>query len=177
VTAYARRVQAALRLRDVRELFEQPARTPLDDDYEPWCVGPGAEYLAQVARTEPGEQIILELPGPLPGADQVQAALARYTRARADELTREIQAEVRHALRMLVPTGIVFALTLALSRLASAASSDWLSTTIAEALVVIGWVVLWSPVAILGTDIWALRRRRRAYERLGTNELELRSPS
>ena len=37
-------------LRDARELFEQPARRPLDEDYEPLCVVPAAEYLVQVLR-------------------------------------------------------------------------------------------------------------------------------
>jgi hypothetical protein len=169
-------MQTVLRLRGAGELFEQPARSPLDDDYESWCVAPGAEYLAQVLRGDPIPQVVLELPRSpaAPSAEQVAAAVGRYCDARVDELDREIGTETRRALVSLVPTGIIFVATLGLSRLAAAAGSDWLNSTISEALVVIGWVVLWAPVGILGTDIWALRGRRRAYRRLRHLELDIR---
>jgi len=160
--------------RNARELFEQPARTPLDDDYEPWCIDRGVEHLAQVVRADPRARIVLDLPSAGPGAEQVRAAQVRYCEARAEELTLEIRAEIRHGLWALVPTGTVFALTLALSRLADNTGSHWISRTIAEALVVIGWVVLWAPVAIFGTDIWVLGASRRAYWQLARHELEIR---
>jgi hypothetical protein len=47
--------------------------------------------------------------------------------------------------------------------------------TIAEALVVIGWVILSAPIAILGTDIWILLGRRRAYRNLVSGRVEIRS--
>lgn len=159
-----------VRLRDARELFEQPERGPLDADYESWCVVPAAEYLVQVLRADAGVDIVVETPD----ANQARAGLARYSAARADELTREIRGELRHALYALIPTGAVFALTLALSRLAANSSSHWFSTTISEALVVIGWVVLWAPIAILGTDIWTLLGRRRAYRELAAVEVRTR---
>jgi hypothetical protein len=124
----------------------------------------------------PGARLALELPsGARP--EQVRAALNRYSDARAGQLTWEVRSEVRHALWMLVPTGAVFCLTLGLSRYADTAQSHWLSQTISEALVVIGWVVLWSPIAILGTDIWALLSRRRSYRRLATREVEILTAS
>ena len=83
--------------------------------------------------------------------------------------------ELLRALWALIPTGAVFVISLALSRWASSSSSDWLSGAIAEALVVIGWVVLWAPIAILGTDIWILLGRRRAYRRLVSEQVEVRS--
>jgi len=158
-------MQVVLRVRDARELFEQPERSPLDGDYEPWCVGPGAEYIVQVIRSDPRAEIVVEVPS----GEDVRAALDRYAGAHAEELTREIRGELRRALWALLPTGLVFALTLGLSRLADSSSSHWLSGTIAEALVVVGWVVLWAPIAILGTDIWILLGRRRAYRRLPSN--------
>lgn len=162
-----------IRLRDARELFEQPERTPLDEDYEPWCVAPGAEYLVQVMRSDPGAELVVETSQ----ADAARAAMVRYASARADELSREIRGELRRAAWGLLPTGAVFAVTLALSRLADSSGSHWLSGTIAEALVVIGWVVLWAPIAILGTDIWILIGRRRAYRNLaGRVEVRPSSP-
>ena len=159
-----------VRLRDARELFEQPERTPLDPDYEPWCVVPAAEYLVQVIRSS-GDRLVVEVPE----ADAARTALARYSAARADELTREIAGETKRAVWALIPTGLVFAVSLVLSRWAAGSSSHWLSETIAEALVVIGWVVFWAPVAILGTDIWLLFGRRRAYRDLVSGRVELRS--
>jgi hypothetical protein len=153
-----------VRLRDALELFEQPERSPLDDDYEPWCIGPAAEYLVQVVRSRPNAQLVIEVPEP----ERARAGLARYAAARAEELTREIRGGTRRALLALVPTGGVFVLTLALSRWADSAGSHWVSTTIAEALVVIGWVVLWAPIAILGTDIWVLMGQRHAYRKLAS---------
>jgi hypothetical protein len=167
-------MEVVLSLRDARELFDQPARTPLDDDYEPWCINPGVEHLAQVVRADPRASIVLDLPGTGPGAEQVRAAIARYSEARAEELTREIRSEIRHALWALVPTGTVFAASLALSRLADRSGSHWISATISEALVVIGWVVLWAPVAIFGTDIWVLGSRRRAYRQLARHKVDIR---
>jgi hypothetical protein len=164
-------MEVSVRLRDARELFEQPERSPLDPDYEPWCVVPAAEYLVQVFRGDGGATAVVETPD----AEPAQAALQRYAAARVDELTREIQGEVRHALWSLVPTGTVFALTLALSRWADSSSSHWISGTISEALVVIGWVVFWAPVAILGTDIWTLLGRRRAYRALASRRADVRS--
>ncbi|MBA3717733.1 MAG: hypothetical protein H0W87_05865 [Actinobacteria bacterium] len=166
-------MQVALRLHEARELFEQPERSPLDPDYEPWCVLPGAEYLIQVIRSDPRARIAVEVPRGGPGPGEVRAALVRYSGARAAELTREIRSEVRRALWTLLPTGIVFAVTLVLSRLADSSSSHWLSSTIAEALVVVGWVVLWAPIAILGTDIWILVGRRQGYRRLASHEVEV----
>ena len=154
-------------LRDARELFEQPDRSPLDEDYEPWCVVPAAEYLVQVLRANAAGHVVVETPD----ADQARAGLARYAAARAGELTREMHGEFRRALWALVPTGAIFALTVVLSRLADRSSSHWFSTTISEALVVIGWVVLWAPIAILGTDIWMVLGRRRAYRKLADVEV------
>jgi hypothetical protein len=70
----------------------------------------------------------------------------------------------------------VFAGSLALSRLAVASGSHWISQTISDALIVIGWVVLWSPIAILGTDVWVLIGRRRSYRQLLSDRVEIRSP-
>jgi hypothetical protein len=164
-------MDVALRLRDARELFEEPQRSPLDDDYEPWCVAPAAEYIVQVLRGHGGARLVVETPD----ADRARAALGRYSSARVDELTREIRGEVRRALWALIPTGAVFALTLALSRWAYSSGSHWFSTTLAEALVVIGWVVFWAPIAILGTDIWILLGRRQAYRKLASDQVEVRS--
>lgn len=166
-------MQVVLRLRDVRELFEEPERSPLDDDYEPWCTAPAAEYLAQVLRGDPKARITLEIPGTVAGPDEIRAALTRWARGQAAGLDREIRGEARHGLWALVPTGIVFALTLALSKYTDSSGSHWVSNTISEALVVIGWVVLWSPVAVFGTDIWVLRSRRRTYLRLASAEIEV----
>ena len=159
-----------VKLRDSRELFEQPERSPLDEDYEPWCVGPAVEYLVQVTRSRRGAKLVVEVPEP----ERARAGLARYAAARADELTREIRGGTRRALWALVPTGAVFVATLALSRWADSSGSNWVSTTIAEALVVIGWVVLWAPIAILGTDIWVLMGRRHAYRTLPA-QVEIRA--
>ena len=106
-----------------------------------------------------------------PEAERARAGLERYAAARAGELTREIHSEFKRALWALVPTGAIFALTVVLSRLADGSSSHWFSTTISEALVVIGWVVLWAPIAILGTDIWMVLGRRRAYRKLADVEV------
>jgi hypothetical protein len=157
-------MEVSVRLRNARELFEQPERSPLDDDYESWCVVPAAEYLVQVLRGEGGARVVVETPD----AERAQTGLTRYADARADELTREINGDVKRALLALIPTGAVFALTLFLSRLADNSGSHWVSSTISEALVVIGWVVLWAPIAILGTDIWVLIGRRRAYRKLAS---------
>jgi len=162
-------MEVALRLRDPRELFEEPERSPLDDDFESWCVTPAAEYLVQAIRARVGQHFVVETPD----ADAARAALTRYSAARIDELDLEITAETKRAFVTLIPTGIIFAGSLALSRWAVTASSDWLSATVSDALIVIGWVVLWAPVAILGTDIWLLIGRRRAYRRL--EEVEIRS--
>jgi hypothetical protein len=162
-------MRVSLKVRDARELFDQPARSPLDDDYEPWCVAPGAEYLVQVIRSSPRAHIVVEAPG----GEDVRPGLVRYSVARADELSREIHSDVKRALWTLIPTVIVFAVTLALSKITDSSDSHWLSETVSEALIVVGWVVLWSPIAILGTDIWILLGRRRAYRRLGSQQVEL----
>jgi hypothetical protein len=161
-------------LRDAGELFEQPERTPLEPDYEPWCTGPGAEHLVSLLRADPGARVVVQLPSSGPGSDDVRAALARYGSAHADRLEREIKAELRSGLLALIPAAIVFAGALALSRLANNASSHWVASTIAEALVVVGWVVAWAPIAVFGTDIWLLRGRRRAYRRLASEAIEVR---
>ncbi len=161
-------------LRDARELFEQPERTPLDADYEPWCTLPGAEHLVAVLRADPGAEVVVQLPSAGPGPEEVHAALARYGNAHADELEHEIKAEMRTGLLALVPAGIVFAGSLALSKVANGASNHWIASTIAEALVVVGWVVAWAPIAVFGTDVWLLRGRRRAYRRLASGSIEVR---
>ncbi len=174
-------MEVVLRLRAPGELFATPDRSPLDDDYELWCINPGVEHLAQVVRDDHPKgplQVVVELPEQAvgPTADRVKAGVARYCAARAEELMREIRGATRRALWSLIPTGSVFAVPVLLSRLAESARDNWLSTTVSEALVVIGWVVLWSPVAILGTEIWGLRGRRSAYLRLAGLDLDLRSP-
>jgi hypothetical protein len=167
-------MEAVLKLRDARELFEQPARTPFDDDYEPWCAAPGAVHLVTLLRANPTAHVVVELPPSGPGREEVSAALARYGRMHADRVKQEIRAEVRAGLLALVPAAIVFAGTLALSKLANSASSHWVANTLAEALVVIGWVVAWAPVAVFGTDVWILRSRRHAYKRLASRAVEVR---
>lgn len=155
-----------------------PARSPLDDDYEAWCLNPGVEHLVQVIREDDPKplQVVLELPQVAAGptAERLKAGVARYCDARTEELSREIRGSTRRALWALIPAGLIFVATVGLSRLAEGASDDWTSTSVSEALVVIGWVVLWSPIAILGTEIWALRGRRSAYLRLAGLDLDVR---
>src|SRR5438552_7129096 len=110
-------MDVSLSLRDTRELFEQPARTPLDPDYEPWCAGPAVDYIVSTLKADPGARVVLELPaGRDPSA--VRAALERYSHARAGELTRENPAQSRSGPLGLLPTGLLFADSLARSRLA-----------------------------------------------------------
>jgi len=163
--------ELVLRLRDARELFEQPDRSPLDPDFEPWCIEPAAEYLVQVFRSS-REHVVVEVPEP----ERAEAALARFAAAQAEHLAREAFGDLKRGLLTLIPTGAIFALTLALSRLAVASGSHWISQTVSDALIVIGWVVLWLPVAILGTDVWVLIGRRRSYTQLASGRVEFRSP-
>jgi hypothetical protein len=160
-------MDVAVRLRDPRELFEQPERSPLDEDYESWCVVPAAEYLVQVIRGHPAARLVVETPD----AERARAGLERFSAARAQELDREIHSQLKRALLALIPTGAVFVATLLLSRLAESAGSDWLSSSVSEALILIGWVVLWAPIAILGTDVWILTGQRRAYRKLASVEV------
>jgi hypothetical protein len=167
-------VEAVLTLRDAGELFEQPQRSLFDSDYEPWCAAPAAEYLVAHLRSHPSERIVIELPPSGPEPEDVRAALARYGEAHATLLDREIEAGMRSAVLALVPAAIVFAGSLALSKLANAASNHWVASTLGEALIVIGWVVAWAPIAVFGTDVWLLRGRRRAYRRLASGPVEIR---
>lgn len=166
-----------VRLRDARELFEQPARTPFDPDYEPWCLRPAAEHLVALKRADPSVRVVVEVPPLGPAPDDVRAALVCYADANAVRLAREIKVEMRSGLLALIPAAIVFAGSLALSRIANNASSHWVASTIAEALVVVGWVVAWAPVAVFGTDVWLLRSRKRAYQRLSSGGIEVRAHS
>ena len=68
-------MDVAVRLRDPRELFEQPERSPLDEDFEPWCVVPAAEYLVQVMRGHPGSRLVVETPD----SERARAGLQRYS--------------------------------------------------------------------------------------------------
>ena len=157
----------AVRLRDPRELFEQPERSPLDEDFEPWCIVPAAEYLVQVIRGHSGTRLVVETPE----AERARAGLERYAAARAAELTREIRSQLKRALWALIPTGAVFVGTVILSRLADGSGSHWFSNTVADVLILIGWVVLWAPIAILGTDVWVLAGLRHAYRKLASVEV------
>jgi hypothetical protein len=160
-------MDVAVRLRDPRELFEQPERSPLDEDFEPWCVVPAAEYLVQVIRGHRGSRLVVETPD----SERARAGLQRYSAARADELTREIRSQLKRALWALIPTGAVFVGTVILSRLADGSGSHWFSNTVADVLILIGWVVLWAPIAILGTDVWVLAGLRHAYRKLASVEV------
>jgi hypothetical protein len=168
-------VEAVLRLRDTGELFDQPKRTPLDADYEDWCVRPAAEHLVTLFRADPDARVVLEIRSATSSPDEIRAALVRYAEAREADLALERRGEVRHGLWALVPTVAVFAGATLLSKWADSASSHWVSTTIAEALVVVGWVVLWAPIAVFGTDIWVLRGRRTAWRRLASGHIEVRT--
>ena len=114
-------MEAVLKLRDARELFEQPSLTPFDADYELWCAGPAAEHIVALLRVHPEERIVVELPPSGPGPDEVREALVRYGEARAEQLDREAKAEMRSGLLALIPAAAVFAGTLALSKIASRA--------------------------------------------------------
>ena len=67
--------------------------------------------------------------------------------------------------------GAVFVGTVILSRLADGSGSHWFSNTVADVLILIGWVVLWAPIAILGTDVWVLAGLRHAYRKLASVEV------
>ena len=161
-------------LRDAGELFDQPQRSPLDPDYEPWCAEPAAEHIVALLRANPNDRVVLQLPPSGPGPEEVRAALARYGQARAEQLERESKAEMHSGLLALIPAAIVFAVSLALSKIAARASNHWVASTIAEALIVVGWVVAWAPLAVFGTDVWLLRGRRQAYRRLASANIEFR---
>lgn len=108
-------------------------------------------------------------------ADDLRAALVRYCDSRIEAERVVISCHRREGTAKLA-IGVVFLLvTLGLEAILDrfAFEPQLLHRFVAEGLTVLGWVMLWAPLALLFLDWWPARRNIDAYVAIREMDIEL----
>ena len=168
-----------IRIQRVEQLFNSFDPSPfherdLDDDAE--------DYIVSWARELPRDRairIVIHLPGAeslKAGERGVPKAVQSYFAGRAARLGLDLRELFRLGWRFLLIGLPVLALCLVASRYVPIWLGDGaLAKTIAESLVIVGWVANWKPLEVFLYDWWPIWRRKTLYQRLAAAGIELRS--
>ena len=167
-----------LRVDRVSQLFQTLDPYPfrekdLDPDAEEFIVG-WARELPRDSRLT----IIIHMPralcSPAVAAD-LKAAINGYFRNRAEVVGFDLKERFRVGRRSLAIGLTVLAVCIVASRAIGSLSPAPLYRTLAESLLILGWVANWKPLEFFLYDWWPIRRRRRLLERLAVADVELRA--
>jgi len=173
------RATIEVRVHDIGQLFNSLDPSPfherdLDDDAEAYLVGwarevdMGGSFL-----------IVVHLPASeLTNAEQrgLGSAIANYFNYRTGMLERDRRDLMRTGRRSLVIGIAVLAVCVSAAHLLrEVVSQSPLAQTIAEGLIIFGWVANWRPAEIFLYDVWSARRRIDLYRRLASADVELRA--
>lgn len=166
-----------LKLESIAQLFSSLDPFPfrdrdLDKDAE--------EYIFDWARELPRQadlQIVIHLPAAAAAnviAPDVEAAIQRYFRYRAEVIGSDLKQLFRDGRRALAIGLAMLGLCLVLQSLVA----RWMAAAPAarfleEGLIILGWVANWKPLEIFLFDWWPLAGRRKLYERLARARIQI----
>jgi hypothetical protein len=171
-------LELALRLQDVRHLFENPGISPFSEDYQPyhfktgldyvigeWYCQPRLEYL-HVTLLLPAEKITPDL------ETRTLQAIDRYAKAwlvstRHDKATAQYQG-VRTIIMGVIGFFICTAIGLWLDR-----SDKFLVQVLSQGIQVLGWVLLWLPLDSFFFSVYLSRFRTEDYRELPEMQLTI----
>jgi len=164
-----------VRVKELSQLFNSLDPSPfperdLDDDAAEYIVGWAGEL-----PTHAELAIAIHLPEPearKAEARDVRTALLNYFVQRAEAQQRELNELFRIGRRYVaigLPILIVCFMSSQIVR--SRLGAGPLASTIAESLLLVGWVANWKPIETFLYDWWPLKRRRDLYRRLAGAEV------
>jgi hypothetical protein len=167
----ARQPSITLALASPAELFAAP-------EFDPWrgqveTMSGVDRLLLELDALPDGEipHLILQFPATddiqIP-ADRAKAALAAYIGSRTERLERLKDRIRRRGIKELL-YGLLFLSGCFIGAAILNANDwgpDWLTTFLAEGLVIIGWIALWHPGDMLLFERWPLIREQRLLARL-----------
>lgn len=168
-----------IRLEAVDQLFSSLDPFPfrnrdLDKDAEEFIV----DWARELKEKGP-PAIVIHLPqAACGGADAVdiQDAIRRYFRYRADIMSSDLKQLFRVGRRSLLIGLATLGVCLALGRLTELWSTPTTATRfLQEGLVILGWVANWKPLEIFLYDWWPLAERRALYRRLSAAAVKLQA--
>lgn len=164
-----------VRVKELSQLFNSLDPSPfperdLDDD--------AADYIVGWARELPTHAelaITIHLPEPeakIAEERDLRTALSNYFVQRAEAQQRELNELFRIG-RLYAAIGLpILLVCFTLSQVVrSQLGVDQLASTIAESLLLVGWVANWKPIETFLYDWWPLKRRRDLYRRLAVAEV------
>lgn len=167
----------ALRLRDVRQLFDAMDPSPFrEKDLDPKA----EEYIVESVRElSPGAPcglvIHLDQPTGLPGEERAigDAVRDHFTR-RAGVLRRDLRRLFRRGFISL-GIGVAFLVAVfAVARLIGHLAGDGAVAILSrEGLLIVGWVAMWRPLEIFLYDWWPILAEARVHERLSRVEVRV----
>ena len=168
----------AVRITSISQLFNSLDPFPfqerdLDEKAEEFIVG----WARELPRDQP-IHIHVHLPTAeleKPECRDVNTALHKYFRYRADVTQRELNELFRNGRRSMVIGMIVLAIgLLATQYITSELGEGSLARYFQEGLIIIAWVANWKPLDIFLYDWWPVARTRNLYRRLANADVEMR---
>jgi len=168
----------AVRITSISQLFNSLDPFPfqerdLDERAEEFIVG----WARELPRDQP-IHIHVHLPTAeleKPECRDVNTALHKYFRYRADVTQRDLNELFRNGRRSMVIGMIVLAIgLLATQYITSELGEGSLARYFQEGLIIIAWVANWKPLDIFLYDWWPVARTRNLYRRLANADVEMR---
>jgi hypothetical protein len=175
--------ELVLALTSVPHLFNALPIDPLSPSAPEVLGVSGFDYLASLLRMEKGtrqaRRLVLVLPADEPGlAAKIEQSLRRLAGKRIEAERRELKSTYRLGWKVMGMATLILAACIALSHLFASEYMAWLRpllrTTLEYGFEIVGWVMLWYPIDVLGYAPLAIRHRIAALRKLASIEVAVR---
>jgi hypothetical protein len=176
--------ELTIALNDPAQLFNAPAVDPLSESVAEVLGISGVEHLLMRLRDDRRRKpsvLVLVLPAdkaPRGIGEHLMRALRRYAESRIREERRALQQLYRHGWRVMGIALLVLAACLGLSSLFANEATARLPLarkTFEYGFEIIGWVMLWRPIEVLGFEPLPIRSRLAALRLLGSLDIAVRT--
>jgi hypothetical protein len=173
-------------LSDPAHLFNAPPINPLSSSAAEVLGVSGVEYLLNLLHMDKVRQRARTLVLSLPPEKAVSAiaeptmrALHHYAEARIDKERRELRNTYRYGWKVTSVAVLLLAICLALSSLFASEVTEGmrplLRKTLEYGFEIVGWVMLWHPIEVLGFTPLSLRSRITALQTLASIDVAIRA--
>lgn len=170
--------QLTVRVRALDDLFVAGEPKPFDEEPNYW---PALEHIyrtikpKRLGRPTRLTVIVPAAEGKQGLAAQTSAAIRRWSELRIEEARSEIAFHRKEGVAKLLLGMLFLAICLGLQQAAEEATflPDFLQVFLAAGFEILGWVVLWTPIAIFLYDWWPHRQDIGVYEHIANMDVEV----
>jgi len=178
--------ELVLLLTEIAHLFDAPRIEPLSRSPAEVLGVSGVDYLLNLLHMDKHRQRARTLSLVLPPekataglAEQTTRALHRLAELRLEQQRQELRNTYRYGWKVFGVALVILVICLAFSSLFTSELTEWMRpltrTTFEYGFEIIGWVMLWHPIEVLGFTPLAIRSRINALQTLAAVDVVIKA--